>query len=56
MIRWLHREDGEGRFHSSFFRNGENEDELIVYANSENPDLWNAPKNVLNPSIISPSL
>lgn len=39
MIRWLHLEDGEGRFHSSFFRNGENEDELIVYANSENPDF-----------------
>lgn len=39
MIRWLQQEDGEGRFNSSFFRNDENEDELIVYANSDNPDF-----------------
>lgn len=39
MIRWTHQEDGEGRFNSSFFRNDENEDELIVYADSDNPDF-----------------
>ena len=39
MIRWLRQEDGEGRFNSSFFRNDENEDELIVYANSDHPDF-----------------
>lgn len=39
MIRWLHQEDGEGRFSSRFFRNDENEDELIVYANSGSPDF-----------------
>ena len=39
MIRWLQQEDGEGRFNSRFFRNDENEDELIVYANSDNPDF-----------------
>lgn len=39
MIRWLHREDGEGRFKSTFFRNDENEDELIIYANSDSPDF-----------------
>ena len=39
MIRWLHQEDGEGRFNSKFFRNDENEDELIVYANSDSPDF-----------------
>ncbi len=39
MIRWLQQEDGEGRFNSSFFRNDENDDELIVYANSDIPDF-----------------
>ena len=39
MIRWTHREDGEGRFISSFFRDDENNDELIVYANSGSPDF-----------------
>ena len=39
MIRWLPQEGGEGRFNSSFFRNDENEDELIVYANSDHPDF-----------------
>ena len=39
MIRWLHQEDGEGQFHSSFFRNDEDDDELIVYANNVNPDF-----------------
>ncbi len=39
MIRWLHQEDGEGRFNSKFFRNDEKEDELIVYANSDSPDF-----------------
>lgn len=39
MIRWLHQEDGEGHFNSNFFRNDEKEDELIVYANSDNPDF-----------------
>ncbi len=39
MIRWLQQEDGEGRFNSRFFRNDENEDELIVYANSDNSDF-----------------
>ena len=39
MIRWLQQEDGEGRFNSKFFRNDENEKELIVYANSENSDF-----------------
>lgn len=38
MIRWLQQEDGEGRFHSSFFRNDEKDDELIVYANSQSSD------------------
>lgn len=39
MIRWLQHEDGEGRFKSIFFRNDENEDELIVYANSDSSDF-----------------
>ncbi len=39
MIHWLRQEDGEGQFHSKFFRNDENEDELIVYANSDSPDF-----------------
>lgn len=39
MIRWLQQEDGEGRFNSRFFRNDENEDELIVYADSDNSDF-----------------
>ena len=39
MIRWLQQEDGEGRFNSRFFRNDENEDEFIVYANSDSPDF-----------------
>ena len=39
MIRWLQQEEGEGRFDSSFFRNDENEKELIVYANSDIPDF-----------------
>ena len=39
MIFWLQQEDGEGRFNSKFFRNDENEDELIVYANSGSPDF-----------------
>ncbi|MCI8552186.1 MAG: hypothetical protein HFF56_04190 [Lawsonibacter sp.] len=39
MIRWLQQEDGEGHFNSRFFRNDENKDELIVYANSDNPDF-----------------
>ena len=34
MIHWTHKEDGEGRFKSSFFRDDENNDELIVYADS----------------------
>lgn len=38
MIRWLEEESGEGRFESAFFRNDENEGELIVYADSSNPD------------------
>ncbi|MDE6589445.1 MAG: hypothetical protein K2K53_03680 [Oscillospiraceae bacterium] len=37
MIRWLHQENGEGHFDSRFFRNEENEDALIIYANSDNP-------------------
>lgn len=39
MIRWLHQENGEGRFTSRFFRDDENNDELIVYANSSSPDF-----------------
>lgn len=39
MIRWLNQKDGEGRFQSGFFRNDENEDELIVYVNSDSPDF-----------------
>ena len=39
MIRWLQQEAGEGRFTSSFFHNDENEDELIIYANSNNSDF-----------------
>ncbi len=39
MIRWLQQEDGEGRFNSRFFRNDENEDELIVCANSDSSDF-----------------
>ena len=39
MIRWLQQEDGEGRFNSRFFRNDENEDELVVYANSDSSDF-----------------
>ncbi len=39
MIFWLQQEDGEGRFNSKFFRNDENEDKLIVYANSGSPDF-----------------
>ena len=38
MIQWLEEEGGEGRFESAFFRNDENEGELIVYADSSNPD------------------
>ena len=38
MIQWLEEESGEGRFESAFFRNDENEGELIVYADSSNPD------------------
>ena len=38
MIQWLEEESGEGRFESVFFRNDENEGELIVYADSSNPD------------------
>ena len=38
MIRWLEEESGEGRFESVFFRNDEDEGELIVYADSSNPD------------------
>lgn len=37
MIRWSNQADGEGSFNSSFFRNDENSDELIVYVKS--PDL-----------------
>ncbi|NCE65849.1 hypothetical protein D1159_15005 [Pseudoflavonifractor sp. 524-17] len=39
MICWLQQEDGEGRFNSKFFRNDEDEDKLIVYANSDSPDF-----------------
>lgn len=39
MIHWLSQEEGEGRFASAFFRNDENGDEFIVYANSGNPDF-----------------
>ncbi len=39
MIRWLQQEPGEGRFRSRFFRNDEQGDELIVYANSGSPDF-----------------
>lgn len=39
MINWLQQESGEGHFKSKFFRNDENSDELIVYANIDNPDF-----------------
>ncbi len=39
MIRWLQQEDGEGHFNSRIFRNDENKEELIVYANSHRPDF-----------------
>lgn len=39
MINWLQQEDGEGNFNSKFFRNDENTDEFIVYANSDYPDF-----------------
>lgn len=37
MIRWLEQEAGEGRFHSTFFRN-EEDDEFIVYTMADWPD------------------
>ena len=39
MIRWLHQEDGDGQFNSRFFRNDENGEELMVYADSSSPDF-----------------
>lgn len=39
MIHWLQDEDGQGHFKSKFFRNDENTDKLIVYANSDNLDF-----------------
>lgn len=39
MINWLQNENGEGHFKSSFFRNDENTDEFIIYANSDNTDF-----------------
>lgn len=48
MIRWLQQEDGEGCFNSRFFRNDENENELIVYANSDNPDFMECAEKCVN--------
>ncbi len=56
MIHWLRQEDGEGQFHSKFFRNDENEDELIVYANSDSPDFMECAINVWRRLIIFMSL
>lgn len=58
MIHWLNLDDGEGRFSGTFFRNDENKDELVVYANSSRPDFAECAErcvdalNCLNESVI----